>query len=134
MFSLNDKVALVTGASQGIGRATALALAQEKDRRLEVAVVIGTDPATTFSAIVPAPPEVEEFVIAAVRRQFVTPGLSDRDLVTLHVARIVLRPLIKLAASSSEQRARELHHEAHMMCFIANSVKCEIVTEPVFSR
>ena len=30
-------------------------------------------------------PDVEEFVIAAVRRQFVTPGLSDRDLVTLHV-------------------------------------------------
>jgi organic hydroperoxide reductase OsmC/OhrA len=49
-------------------------------------------------------------------------------------SRIVLRPRIRLAASSSEQRARELHHEAHMMCFIANSVKCEIVTEPVFSR
>jgi len=48
-------------------------------------------------------------------------------------SRIVLRPRIKLAASSSEQRARELHHEAHMMCFIANSVKCEIVTESVFS-
>ena len=49
-------------------------------------------------------------------------------------SRIVLRPRVKLAASSSERRARELHHEAHMMCFIANSVKCEIVTEPVFSR
>ena len=35
-----------------------------KDRRLEVAVVIGTDRALTSSAIVPAPPEVEEFVIA----------------------------------------------------------------------
>jgi organic hydroperoxide reductase OsmC/OhrA len=50
------------------------------------------------------------------------------------LSRIVLRPRIKLAASSSEQRARELHHEAHMMCFITNSVKCEIVTEPAFSR
>ncbi len=37
--------------------------------RLEVAVVIGTDPATTFSAIVPAPPEVEEFVISGFLRQ-----------------------------------------------------------------
>ena len=48
-------------------------------------------------------------------------------------SRIALRPRIQLAATSSE-RARELHHEAHSMCFIANSVKCKIVTEPVFSR
>jgi 4-hydroxy-3-polyprenylbenzoate decarboxylase len=37
--------------------------------RLEVAVAIGTDPATAFSAIVPAPPDVEEFVIAGFLRQ-----------------------------------------------------------------
>ena len=49
-------------------------------------------------------------------------------------ARIVLRPVVKLAPASSEAKARELHHEAHKMCFIANSVKCEIATEPVFSR
>ena len=49
-------------------------------------------------------------------------------------SRIVLRPRIKLSGASSEARARELHHDAHKMCFIANSVKCEIVTEPVFSR
>jgi 4-hydroxy-3-polyprenylbenzoate decarboxylase len=36
--------------------------------KLEVAVVIGTEPALTFSAIVPAPPEVEEFVIAGFLR------------------------------------------------------------------
>ncbi len=39
------------------------------NNRLEVAVAIGTDPATTFSAIVPAPPEVEEFLIAGFLRQ-----------------------------------------------------------------
>jgi 4-hydroxy-3-polyprenylbenzoate decarboxylase len=33
-----------------------------------VAVAIGTDPATTFSAIVPVPPEVEEFLIAGFLR------------------------------------------------------------------
>jgi 4-hydroxy-3-polyprenylbenzoate decarboxylase len=36
--------------------------------RLEVAVSIGTDPATTFAAIVPAPPEIEEFLIAGFLR------------------------------------------------------------------
>jgi 4-hydroxy-3-polyprenylbenzoate decarboxylase len=37
--------------------------------RMEVAVAIGTEPALTFSAIVPAPPEVEEFIIAGFLRQ-----------------------------------------------------------------
>jgi 4-hydroxy-3-polyprenylbenzoate decarboxylase len=45
------------------------AWAAPKADRLEVAVAIGTDPATTFSAIVPAPPEVEEFIIAGFLRQ-----------------------------------------------------------------
>jgi 4-hydroxy-3-polyprenylbenzoate decarboxylase len=37
--------------------------------RMEVAVAIGTDPAVTFSAIVPAPPDVEEYLIAGFLRQ-----------------------------------------------------------------
>ncbi|HZU22628.1 MAG TPA: UbiD family decarboxylase domain-containing protein, partial [Terriglobales bacterium] len=48
------------------------AIAPEGDRpggRIEVAVAIGTEPALTFSAIVPAPPEVEEFLIAGFLRQ-----------------------------------------------------------------
>jgi len=39
-----------------------------KGSRMEVAVSIGADPATTFSAIVPAPPEVEEYLIAGFLR------------------------------------------------------------------
>jgi len=37
--------------------------------RMEVAVAIGTDPALTFSSIVPAPPDVEEYLIAGFLRQ-----------------------------------------------------------------
>src|SRR5260370_10217441 len=37
--------------------------------KMEVAVAIGTDPALTFSAIVPAPPDVEEDMIAGFLRQ-----------------------------------------------------------------
>jgi 4-hydroxy-3-polyprenylbenzoate decarboxylase len=37
--------------------------------RMDVAVAIGTDPAITFSAILPAPPDVEEYLIASFLRQ-----------------------------------------------------------------
>ncbi len=36
--------------------------------KIEVAVAIGTDPAVTFSAIVPAPPDIEEYLIAGFLR------------------------------------------------------------------
>jgi 4-hydroxy-3-polyprenylbenzoate decarboxylase len=37
--------------------------------KMDVAVAIGTEPALTFSAIVPAPPDVEEFIVAGFLRQ-----------------------------------------------------------------
>jgi 4-hydroxy-3-polyprenylbenzoate decarboxylase len=46
-----------------------LAAGNRPSGRMEVAVAIGTDPALTFSAIVPAPPDVEEFIIAGFLRQ-----------------------------------------------------------------
>ena len=36
---------------------------------MDVAVAIGTDPAMAFSSIVPAPPDVEEFIVAGFLRQ-----------------------------------------------------------------
>ena len=66
--------------------------------RLEVAVVIGTDPAVTFSAIVPAPPEVEEFIIAGFLRQQPV-ELIKCETVDLEVpasAEIVLEGYVKL--------------------------------------
>jgi 4-hydroxy-3-polyprenylbenzoate decarboxylase len=48
---------------------TRLASGSQPKGKMEVAVAIGTEPALTFSAIVPAPPEVEEFIIAGFLRQ-----------------------------------------------------------------
>ena len=58
----------VTIPEQPAGAIPQLALGNLKGSRLEVAVAIGTDPATTFAAIVPAPPEVEEYLIAGFLR------------------------------------------------------------------
>jgi len=46
-----------------------LAPAGQPSGKMEVAVAIGTDPALTFCSIVPAPPDVEEFLIAGFLRQ-----------------------------------------------------------------
>jgi 4-hydroxy-3-polyprenylbenzoate decarboxylase len=63
------------GASNAVdimARSSGGSMLAEGDRpagKMEVAVAIGTDPALTFSAIVPAPPDVEEFIIAGFLRQ-----------------------------------------------------------------
>ena len=57
-----DIMARSAGGSQ-------LAEGQQPSGRMEVAIAVGTDPALTFAAIVPAPPEVEEFIIAGFLRQ-----------------------------------------------------------------
>jgi 4-hydroxy-3-polyprenylbenzoate decarboxylase len=77
--------------------------AQSPDR-LQVAVAIGTDPATTFSAIVPAPPEVEEFIIAGFLRQKPV-ELVQCETVDLQVpaaSEIVLEGYVRLDELRSE--------------------------------
>jgi 4-hydroxy-3-polyprenylbenzoate decarboxylase len=51
------------------GGGSVLAEGDRPSGKMEVAVAIGTEPALTFSAIVPAPPEIEEFIIAGFLRQ-----------------------------------------------------------------
>jgi len=47
------------------------------------------------------------------------------------IVRIVLRPDIRFAGEAPDPAAVErLHHEAHVRCFIANSLNSEIVVEP----
>ena len=73
--------AAVAGGSETLGKPSSVELMARSgggsvavtgtpmNGRMEVAVAIGTDPALTFSAIVPAPPEIEEFMVAGFLRQ-----------------------------------------------------------------
>ncbi|MBM3568553.1 MAG: OsmC family protein [Alphaproteobacteria bacterium] len=45
----------------------------------------------------------------------------------------VLRPLATLAPGSDRAKAEALHHEAHRLCFVANSVNFPVTVEPEFS-
>ncbi len=58
-----------TAAGAGAASLPGVTLSRIRGERMEVAVAIGTDPAMTFSAIVPAPPEIEEYLIAGFLRQ-----------------------------------------------------------------
>jgi 4-hydroxy-3-polyprenylbenzoate decarboxylase len=66
-----DLMALTAGGTVAAGEAAAIpqhVATKIRGQRMEVAVAIGTDPSICFSAIVPAPPEVEEFLIAGFLR------------------------------------------------------------------
>ena len=67
-----DLMALTAGgtaSAASLDTLNATTLTKIRGDRMEVAVAIGTDPATTFSAIVPAPPEIEEYLISGFLRQ-----------------------------------------------------------------
>jgi 4-hydroxy-3-polyprenylbenzoate decarboxylase len=63
-----DRAAAVDLMARSLG-GSVLAEGERPAGKMEVAVAIGTDPALTFSAIVPAPPDVEEYLIAGFLRQ-----------------------------------------------------------------
>jgi 4-hydroxy-3-polyprenylbenzoate decarboxylase len=86
------------------GGGAVLAEGERPSGTMEVAVAIGTDPALTFSAIVPAPPEVEEFIIAGFLRQKPV-ELVKCETVDLEVpanAEIVLEGFVKLEELRTE--------------------------------
>jgi 4-hydroxy-3-polyprenylbenzoate decarboxylase len=100
-----DVMALTAGGSAAAHSPVPQHVAAKiRGSRMEVAVAIGTDPATTFSAIVPAPPEVEEFLIAGfLRGQAVE--LVKCEMVDLEVpahAEIVLEGYVELGELRTE--------------------------------
>jgi 4-hydroxy-3-polyprenylbenzoate decarboxylase len=102
-----DVMALTAGGTAAAVNTSSVpqaVLTRIRGERMEVAVAIGTDPATTFSAIVPAPPEVEEYLIAGFLRQKAV-ELVRCETVDLEVpatAEIVLEGYVELGELRTE--------------------------------
>lgn len=52
----------------------------------------------------------------------------------LAMTRVTLYPAVQFAAEGTPTQGEllDLHHRAHVSCFIANSVKTEVLCEPIF--
>ncbi|HZZ35702.1 MAG TPA: OsmC family protein [Caulobacteraceae bacterium] len=62
--------------------------------------------------------------------------LADRGDGKLVMTRVVLRPTVTFAGERqpTADELAHLHHRAHQECFLANSVKTEVVVEPDLSK
>jgi 4-hydroxy-3-polyprenylbenzoate decarboxylase len=98
--NLSDAVDIMARSGGG----ARLAEGERPAGRMEVAVALGTDPTLTFAAIVPAPPDVEEFLIAGFLRQKPV-ELVNCETVDLQVpasSEIVLEGYVELDELHSE--------------------------------
>jgi organic hydroperoxide reductase OsmC/OhrA len=50
-----------------------------------------------------------------------------------HFIEVTLKPRVIISAESDPDTAREVHHKAHELCFIANSVNFPVYAEPTIS-
>ena len=80
------------------------------------------------------------FLALAARKQYVVDAYKDKAVGVLdkdtagHLAmtRVTLRPQVTFSGEKvpGPEELRQLHERAHHACFIANSVKTEVVVEP----
>ncbi len=81
------------------------------------------------------------FLYLAHRRGLVIESYEDLAVGVLEknerrvpwVSRVTLHPRIRFSNEPEPSIIEALHHEAHEQCFIANSVKTEIVVESAFT-
>lgn len=93
----------------------------------------GVDPEQAFVAALSSC-HMLWFLHLASQRKFVVDryvdeasGVLDKDW----MSQVTLRPVVTFSGKApSEDEHRALHHKAHEKCFIANSVKSEVLVEP----
>lgn len=82
------------------------------------------------------------FLSIAAKRRYVVDSYEDNAVGTMQtdesskvaMTQVILRPHVLFAGEKqpTKEQLEKMHHQSHEQCFIANSVKTEIVTEIVF--
>jgi organic hydroperoxide reductase OsmC/OhrA len=74
------------------------------------------------------------FLHLAGQRKFVVDRYVDEAVGVLDrnwISKVTLRPVVTFSGKApSDEEHHALHHKAHEKCFIANSVKSEVLVEP----
>jgi organic hydroperoxide reductase OsmC/OhrA len=74
------------------------------------------------------------FLYLASQKKWVVEAYVDEAVGVLDktwMSRVTLRPVVTFSGKRpTEEEHQALHHKAHEKCFIANSVKTEVIVEP----
>ena len=93
----------------------------------------GVDPEQAFVAALSAC-HMLWFLHLACQKKWVVDSYVDEAVGTLDktwVSKVILRPRVAFSGTiPSKTDVEALHHRAHEACFIANSVKTEVLIEP----
>ncbi len=72
-----------------------------------------------------------EGVVITDYRDDVTGTMMEKDTGGGQFEAVTLNPVVTVADAAMRQQAIELHHKAHEVCYIANSVNFEVRCNPV---
>jgi organic hydroperoxide reductase OsmC/OhrA len=93
----------------------------------------GVDPEQAFVASLSAC-HMLWFLHFACQKKWIVESYVDEAIGVLDktwISRVTLRPAVVFSEKiPSEDEHKALHHRAHEKCFIANSVKTEVIVEP----
>ena len=83
------------------------------------------------------------FIAICSKKKLVVQGYTDNAVAYLEkndsgsmvITRVILKPKVEFAEEVDVDREaiEKIHHQAHKRCFLANSVRSEIIIEPVWA-
>ena len=115
----------------------------------EASLTLSSDPAFRGNPVLLSPEQLLvlaaascqllSFLAVAARARLDVIGYEDsahaempEAIKPVHITRIILRPAITVRTGATQERLMHLCEVAHRECFIANSLKSEVVVEPTF--